>query len=639
MSHDEVREPFWREPQVLLTGISSLLFAVGLGLAFVTADPILADPLGRPIRVSTLPLLLAIIVAGYHFARRGAYAIRTLSLDIDFLMTIAVLGAVAIEEYIEAASLAFLFATAELLETYAIERTRDSLRELMELAPRRARVKRDGETAELPVEEIAVGEVVTVRPGERIPMDGIVTDGSSRVNQAPITGESMPVAKNPSDAVYAGTVNGDGYLEVEVAKRATENTLARIIHLVEEAEAQKAPTKRFVDRFARYYTPSVVAVAVGVAIFPPLFGASFHTWFLRALSLLVIACPCALLISTPVSVVSAITSAARNGLLIKGGRYLEAMGEVGVIAFDKTGTLTVGEPKVTDVISLNDGSPQEVLRIAATVESRSEHPIAAAIMQEAEGIGWEEEGVTDFEALPGRGALARLNGTTYYIGTPELFEACHVEIPTDQLTRLQCRGKTTILVGTETEVLGIIAVADRVRDGAREMVARLKRMGYEVVMITGDNQETADAIAAELGITHYHAGLLPDEKVEEIRKLGVGYGGTAMVGDGINDAPALAAATVGIAMGAAGSDTALETADVALMADDLIQVPYLIALSSRARGVIRWNIWVSILIKFALAGGVFFGYVTLILAVLVGDMGASLAVIGNALRLARVKRN
>jgi Zn2+/Cd2+-exporting ATPase len=622
----------WRRREAIFTGISGALLALGLVLSLLTLDPTLLVLFGRTFALSTVLYLASVFFGAYHFARKGLYALKTFSLGINFLMSLAILGAIVIEEYVEAASLAFLFSLAELLEEFSVERARRSLRELIKLAPREARVRRNGKELLCPIEEIAVGEVCIVKPGERIALDGQVLSGSSFVNQAPITGESVPVEKKPGDEVFAGTINYDGYLEITVTKRAKDTTLARIIHLVEEAEAQKAPSERFVDRFARYYTPGVVLVALLVATVPAIFfGAAFSEWFSRALALLVIACPCALLISTPVSIISAITSAARHGVLIKGGVYLEELGQIQTIVFDKTGTLTTGQLTVTDIIPMDSISPTEVLRIAAALERKSQHPIAQAIVRayEERAAGEPLPDAQEFTSLTGQGVQAKLDGTLYRVGRLQLFNA-------DGLA-LASQAKTVIGVGTPDRLLGLIALADSIRPQAHQTVQRLKDLGIDVVMVTGDNEATARAVAQHVGITHYHAGVFPDQKVHEIEHLRSEYGRVAMVGDGVNDAPALAAASVGIAMGAVGSDAALETAHVALMGDDLSKLPYLIELSRRTRRVIQQNIFFSILTKLTLGLGVFPGYVTLVLAVLVGDMGASLAVTGNALRLARVK--
>jgi len=637
-AHEEASAPpsLWRRREALFTGISGALLALGLASAVFGLDPTLVIVWGRTLSLSTALYLAAVLFGAYHFARRGLQALKTFSLGINFLMTLAIVGAVVIGEYLEAASLAFLFALAELLEEFSVERARRSLRELMKLAPTEARVRRNGQELMLPIDQIELGETLIVKPGERIALDGVVLSGSSSVNQAPITGESVPVEKQLGDAVFAGTINHEGYLEIKVTKRSQDTTLAKIIHLVEEAEAQRAPSEKFVDRFAKYYTPAVVLVAMLVATVPSLvFGAPFATWFSRALALLVIGCPCALLISTPVSIISAITSAARHGVLIKGGIYLEELGQIKAIVFDKTGTLTTGELTVTDVIAFDGSSAEEVLRIAAALERKSQHPIAQAITRyyEQSAPGRALPDVHDFVSLTGQGVQARLDGKLYRVGKLQLFPGASQS----EAVRLESHAKTVIGVGTPERLLGLIAVADQIRPEAHQTMQRLRELGLEVVMLTGDNEETAKAVAQQLGIAHYHAGVLPDEKVSEIQKLLRQYSKVAMVGDGVNDAPALATSTVGIAMGAMGTDAALETAHIALMSDDLSKLPYLIELSRKARRVIQQNIFFSIVTKLSLGLGVFPGYVTLVSAVLVGDMGASLAVTGNALRLAHIK--
>ncbi len=639
-AHHSEPQAIWQRRETLSTALSGLLLALGLALSAFHRDPTVIVFLERSLSISTALYLASVLIGAYHFARRGLQSLRTFSLGVNFLMSLAVVGAVIIGEYVEAASLAFLFSVAELLEEYSLDRVRRSLRALMTLVPNHARVRRGGREMTVPVEQIELGETLIVKPGERIALDGEVLSGSSSVNQAPITGESVPVEKNPGDTVFAGTITHEGYLEIKVTKRAKETMLAKIIYLIEEAEAQKAPAEKFVDRFARYYTPTVVAVALGVAVLPPvLWGAPFADWFTRALSLLVIACPCALLISTPVSIISAITSAARHGVLIKGGVSLEGLGQLKAIALDKTGTLTTGQLMVTDIIPMNGSSAEEVLRVAAALESKSQHPIAQAIVRsfQRQMPGQALPHVREFVSLTGQGVQGVLSSESgerlCRVGKPELFGA--VGLP--EIERFESQAKTVVCVGTRDSLMGLIAVADEIRPETHETVQHLQRLGIEVVMITGDNEGTARAVAEQLRITRYRAGVLPDGKVTEIQRLLREYGTVAMVGDGVNDAPALAASTVGIAMGVIGTDTALETADVALMTDDLTKLPYLIELSRRARWVIQQNVWFSILTKLSLGLGVFPGYVTLVLAVVVGDVGASLAVTGNALRLARIK--
>ena len=652
LGYDIEREGGTREPGRWVAGVwesgnarrsyfSGGLLAAGLALRLLSLSPVLWTGLAWRIDLAALLYTAAAIVGGFNFFLKGFRAARRLELDMNFLMTVAIFGALVIGEFVEAASIAFLFGIAELLERYSVERARRSLEELLNLAPASARLRRGDTIVTVTVEEIELGDIVVVKPGEKIPIDGWVREGASSVDESPITGESLPVTRSISDYVYAGSMNGEGYLEVEAAKRAGDTTLAHIVHLVEEAEASKAPSERFVEKFAQYYTPTVTGLAVALMVIPPLaLGGGFGTWFVRGLTLLVISCPCALVISTPVAVVSAITSAARNGVLIKGGAYLEALGRVRVVAFDKTGTLTAGRLEVVEVVPSPSGGPtaDEILELAAALESRSEHPIAEAIRAKAglrsDGRGYR---ITEFQAVTGRGARARLDGEIYQIGRPELFGDA-VEAWKPALNRLAASGRTAVCVGGETSILGLVVVADRARQEARRALTDLRRLGIErIVMLTGDNEATARAVASDLGVDEYYAGLMPEEKLEKVRQLEAEAGNVAMVGDGVNDAPALAAASVGIAMGAAASDVALETADVALMADDLGKLPYLFELSRRGSGVIRQNIAASIAIKFSLAAGVPFGWVNLITAVLVGDLGSSLAVTLNALRLGRLR--
>ncbi|MEF8937823.1 MAG: cation-translocating P-type ATPase, partial [Halovenus sp.] len=616
----------WTSTRALKTWASGLFLFAGLALVVTGVDAAVVTVLGVEHTLADTAFLLGTIVGGEIILRNGLVSARQVSLDIDFLMSVAILGAVTASLgfgeglYFEAATLAFLFNVAELLEEYSMDRARNSLRELMDLSPDEARVRRGGEERTVPAETVEIGETVLVQPGEKIPVDGTVLDGESAIDQSPVTGESVPVDKTAGDEVYAGTVNEVGYLEIETTAGADEHTLARIIDLVEDAQSAKTDREQFVDRFSDYYTPVVVGLAVLAVLVPPLlFGGAWNSWFVRGLTLLVLACPCAFVISTPVSVVSGITSAARNGVLIKGGNHLEAMGEVDAVALDKTGTLTKGELTVTDVVPLNGNTEDDVLRCARGLEKRSEHPIGDAIVDRAEQAAVADHDVTEFEAITGKGVSATLGGISHYAGKPALFEQLgfdlsHVHATTDggvvtarsqqlcernncldllseTIPALQREGKTVVLVGTEDKLEGVVAVSDEIRPGAAEMVDRLHELGVEaVVMLTGDNERTAHAIAREVGVDDFRAELLPEEKVTAIRDLEAEHGSVAMVGDGINDAPALATATVGVAMGAAGTDTALETADIALMGDDISKLPYLRDLSGRANGVIRQNI-------------------------------------------------
>ncbi|MBI2303295.1 MAG: cadmium-translocating P-type ATPase [Chloroflexi bacterium] len=621
---------FWqRNRRIIVTAASGLWVAIGAGLWVVGAPPLW----------STLAYALAMVVGGYPIARSGIFSlVRLRTPDINVLMMVAVIGAAAIGEWVEGATVVFLFSLGNTLESYTMDRARGAIRALMNLSPPYAKVKRNGVVTAMPVAEVEVEDVVAVRPGERIPRDGRVVAGSSTVDQSPITGESVPVAKTVGDEVFAGTINQRGYLEVSVTKPYEENALSRIIHLVEEAQSRKAPSQRFVDRFARYYTPGVIGLAILMGMVPPfLLGQPFDVWFYRALVLLVISCPCALVISTPVSIVSAIGSAARAGVLIKGGVHLEEAGSIRVVAFDKTGTLTRGDIRVVDVLPLNGHRREEVMPLAAAVESHSEHPLAAAVMQEArhEGVRWTE--ITDFEAIPGLGARASVNGSTYYVGSLGLFRRLSVPLGDAEIRvrGLEEEGKTPLLVGTPQEVVGIVAVADQPRVTAQTAVQELHQSGIEtVVMLTGDNEGTARSVAKQVGVDDYRAELLPQDKVDTVKGLLGRYGKVAMVGDGVNDAPALAASTVGIAMGGAGSDVALETADIVLMGDNPAKVPYVMHLSRRTLSIIRQNIAFAIMVKAVFVALAFPGWTTLWMAV-AADVGTSLVVILNGMRLLR----
>ncbi|MEO7682755.1 MAG: heavy metal translocating P-type ATPase, partial [Gemmatimonadaceae bacterium] len=539
----------------------------------------------------------------------------------------------------EAASTLFLFAVAELLESHSMDRARNAIRKLMELSPAEATVRRDGTDARVPVSEIDVGETVIVRPGEKIAVDGLVAAGQSSVNQAAITGEAMPVDVAVGDSVFAGTINVQGALEVRSEKPASDTTLARIIHAVEEAQATRAPSQTFVDRFARIYTPGVVMAAIAVAILPPLAGfGSFEMWVYRALTMLVVACPCALVISTPVTIVSGLARAARGGVLIKGGAYLEAAGAITTICFDKTGTLTRGEPVVTDIAPLGRLSEKDVLAAAAAVERHSEHPLARAVLAAAAERDIPIPESTDFAALSGRGARALVNGATVMLGNERLAKEIGALQPevTGLLSRFAEAGKSVVLVTRGGEAIGAIGIADQTRPNARDALLELRAAGISrLLMLTGDNEGTARAIARELGLDSYYAELLPDDKVRVVRELEEKGERLIFVGDGVNDAPALAAATIGVAMGAVGTDVALETADVALMADDLSKLAFLVRLSRATLRVLRQNIAFAIAVKAVFLVLALGGWATLWMAI-AADMGASLAVVANGLRVLRI---
>lgn len=590
---------------------------------------------------------VAIVLGGWFLLPSAWQAVRRLRPNINLLMVIAVSGATFIGEWAEAATVVVLFGVAEWLEGWADRRARRAVGALLELAPETALVKTDNGTVEKPVAEVAVEAVVFVKNGERIPLDGVVLIGDSAVNQAPITGESLPVKKNPGDSVFAGSINGEGSLEVRVTKAAGDTTLARIIRLVADAQEQKAPTQRFVDVFARYYTPSVSIGALLVFLGPPLLlGGDWNVWLYRACVLLIIACPCALVISTPVSVVAGLTALARRGVLVKGGEHLETIGKLRALALDKTGTLTEGKPRVLAIEEVT-ASEDETLQIAAAIDEHSSHPLAQAIVTQARERKVAFTGAQDFQTKPGRGAEASINGKSVFIGNHRFAHelgVCSPELE-QRLAAIEERGQTAIVVGEKPRggsagrVLGLIAVGDAVRANAKTAVAALHAVGVEqVIMLSGDNQRTADAIAREVGIDNARGDLLPEDKVSAVRELCAQYDFVAMVGDGVNDAPAMAIATVGIAMGAAGTDAAIETADIALMQDDLGMIAEAVRFGRRTLGIIRFNITFALALKALFLLLAIFGITSLWLAIL-ADTGATLLVVANALRLLRAPSN
>ena len=625
------------EPQPAATGAATRLRLIQLSAALLGLG-FLQQLTGAQLTPSWLPFALSIAFGVGPIASRAAVSIRAGGLDINVLMLVAVTGAAILGEWGEAASVVFLFALAQLLEARAMDRARGAIRGLMELAPAEAVVRRDAVTATMPVDGVLVGDIVVVRPGEKIPLDGEVTAGMSHVNQAPVTGESLPVEKQPGDDVFAGTINGRGALDVRVTRLRRDSTLARIIHLVERAQAQRAPTQSFVDRFARIYTPIVLGLALLVAFVPPLMlGAAWSDWTYRALVLLVISCPCALVISTPVSIVSALAAAARKGVLIKGGARLERLAAVKCVAFDKTGTLTKGQVRVENVVPFDGLPPSEIIRLAASLETHSEHPIGRAILRRAEEWGIEPIPPTGFQAIPGRGAEGCVDTSHVVVGSHRLFEErgmCSARAE-QILAELESRGSSTVMVAAGGRSVGIIGVEDEPRESARSVVEMLRRQGIEhIALLTGDYDAPAGALAQSLGLDTYRASLLPEDKVAAVNKLRAQFGTLAMVGDGVNDAPALASADIGIAMGVAGTDAALETADVALMSDELVKIPFAIRLSRATARNIRVNIAFSLTLKAAFLIMALAGTASLWAAV-VADTGASLIVIANALRLLR----
>ena len=610
-----------------------------LAAGTLTGIGVLAEWLGAPL-VVTLPLFLAAIVVGaWFFAREGLEELlEEREVGIEILMLAAAAGAIAFGLFEEAAALVFLYATAEAVEELTFARTRSAIRDLLDLVPKQATVLRDGREETVPAETLQPGDLFLVRPGEALPTDGVIRSGETTLNEAPVTGESIPVEKGPGQDVFAGSLNGTRAIEVEATRAFADNTLQRIVHLVEEAQSQKSQTQRFVDRFSNRYSPSVLGAAALVAVLPPLaFGGDWSDWALRGVTLLVAGAPCALVMSIPVAVAAAISRGGREGVLIKGGAQLESLGRVRAVCLDKTGTLTKGAPEVTDVIPLDGIDARGSLALAAAVEARSEHPLAQAIVGKARSDGVDVATAEGFEALVGHGARATVDGRELWIGSPRLLgEMVPGARPPEATERLQEEGKTVTLLGEGERVLALIALRDEPRPEAPDAVARLRRLGIEhIAMVTGDNERTARAIAATLGIDDVIAEVSPEQKVEAVERIRERYGAVAMVGDGINDAPALASADVGIALGAAGADAAIESADVALMADDMTKVAEAIRLGRRAGSISRQNLVFSVALLAVLIPSAVIGVLTVVIAVLVHEV-SELAAVGNGLRAARV---
>ncbi|WP_047986548.1 heavy metal translocating P-type ATPase [Ornithinibacillus californiensis] len=627
----EVKQSFWKKRENITTMISLLFTVVGYIFFFRMGE-------AHPVTVGAF--LAAIVVGGYTLFQVGLKNLIKLQFDMKTLMTIAIIGAAIIGEWAEGAVVVFLFALSEALESYSMDKARQSIKSLMDIAPKRATIRRGLETIEIDVEDVQIGDILLIKPGQKIAMDGEVINGASSINQAAITGESIPVHKVVGDEVFAGTMNEEGSLEVRVTKRVEDTTIAKIIHLVEEAQAERAPSQQFVDKFAKYYTPAIMLIALLVAIIPPLvFGGVWSEWVYSGLAVLVVGCPCALVVSTPVAIVTAIGNAARNGVLIKGGIHLEETGRLSAIAFDKTGTLTEGKPEVTDIVILSNKDEKEVLSIARAIEQFSQHPLASAITRKAIRVHADDYQAVGFTSITGKGAKATIDGLEYFIGNPALFEEMLSlsNEAKDSIGKLQAEGKTVMLLGTANEVIALIAVADQIRETSKSIINKLHQLGIKhTVMLTGDNQLTGNFIGSRLGVMDTKAELLPEHKLTEIKRLQEEYGHVAMVGDGVNDAPALATATVGIAMGGAGTDAALETADIALMGDDLEKLPYTISLSRRTLSIIKQNISFALLLKIIALLLVIPGWLTLWIAIF-ADMGATLLVVLNSMRL--IKKN
>lgn len=626
----------FRESETRLTFLTGVFFLAGIVSSLIAAPPLVRAGL----------YLTAILVGGVPILRKAWGAISAeRRLTIDCLVVVAVVGAVLLGEWWEAAAVVFLFSVSEMLEDYTLDRAHHAIHALMELSPEEARIKVNGRETTVPIESVAVGAIVVVRPGERVPLDGNVLAGSSTIDQSAITGESAPVVKAGGDSVFAGTINQQGCLEIEVARPASENAIARIVRLVEEAQEKNAPTAQFIDRFAAYYTPAIVVLAALVAIVPWLaFDQLLQEWVYRGLVLLLVGCPCALVISTPISIVAAIARSARSGVLVKSGAVMEVLGRTVAMAFDKTGTLTQGRPEVTDVIPFHGHSQAEVIRMADRLEHRSEHQLAAAILRSAGHIDTDEysghihtEEIQDFEAIAGRGVRARVDGTAHICGSPDFLSSIGYDLTPYQetISALQGTSKTTLAVAQDQVIAGLIATMDTLRPEAEPALRALHDMGIShMVMLTGDSKPTAAAIAEQLPLRHVSAELLPWQKLVAIQDLVKAHGNVLMVGDGVNDAPALASATAGIALGGAGADVSLETADVVLMGDDLSKIPAVLQLSRKTMTVIKQNITFSLGIKLLVLLLTLIGLTQLWMAVL-ADVGATLIVAGNGLRLLR----
>ena len=630
-----LRSWFNENRELLFSIISGLLLLIGwLGGLF----------LGFPALLSIGFYIAAYALGGWDVSRHAWHALKERHFDTDGLMVVAAIGAAFLGQFAEGALLLFLFSLGHSLEERALDRARRAVRALADLAPKTALVRRNGKEQELPVESLQLNDLVIVRPGVRIPVDGVILNGNSGVDQASVTGESLPIDKAPGDNVFAGTLNGEGALEVKVTRLAKDSTLSRVMKMVEEAQAQKSPTQQTVEKFERVFVPAVLILTALIIIVPPLFGFPFRESFLRAMTLLVAASPCALALGTPASILAGVAQAARNGVLVKGGVHLENLGRLKAIAFDKTGTVTHGQPEVTDIVAFQSSGWKEadVLSLAAGAESRSAHPLAQAVVRSAQTQGLPASVMNEVESLTGRGLRAVSNGKTIWIGNQKLMDEVGVTLASDAIAKAQSfqqAGKSIMWVAVDKTSIGLIALADTLRREAASTMSALKKIGVEhTIMLTGDNVRSASAIAAQVGLTEYRADLMPEDKLIVIRDLVKEYGQVAMIGDGVNDAPALANATVGIAMGGAGTDVALETADVALMGDDLSKLPFAVGLGRATRAIIMQNLFVSLSVIALLIITSLTGIVSIGVAVLFHE-GSTLVVVANALRLLGYKQS
>ncbi|MHA1277207.1 MAG: heavy metal translocating P-type ATPase [Candidatus Helarchaeota archaeon] len=616
--------------------IKHLLIIISAGSILISA--ILVEFILHAFLLSQVLAALVVLISGFEIMKKGILNLMKKTITINILMTVAAIGSFIIGHGGEGAGVMFLYFLAEFLEDYAADRSRTSVTSLMKIAPVVAMVLRDGIYKELHTHDVKVGDLIQIKPGNSIPLDGIIIKGSSSVNEASLTGESIPTFKQVGDEIFAGTINSEGYLEVRVTKTSDQTLLAKIKNVISESLAQKSKTERFIDNFAKYYTPIMIFLAIFVMIFPPLtFRLPFYDWIYRGLTLLVISCPCALALSTPISMVSALTSGARNGILIKGGRYIEELNKVNTFAFDKTGTLTEGALEVKNIIPFIDQA-EHWLGIVGGLEELSEHPISKAIVTAIKNKNITPAPIKNFKSIIGKGVLGVLDDKEFYVGNKALFQDMGVEIPEEMMEIYQKEGKTVVLVGTKQKVFGLIALQDKVRKEAKKVIQVLKQRGIKTIMISGDNHRTVAAIQQVLGIDEIYYELKPQEKQETIKALIKQYKFVAMVGDGINDAPALATSNVGIAMGGIGSDVSLETADIILMKDDLTELITLLDISMKSHGIIKENIFFAITIKLLFVVLTFLGLMTLWMAVGIGDLGVTLIVILNAFRISLVKK-
>ncbi|MDR2544452.1 MAG: cation-translocating P-type ATPase [Methanobrevibacter sp.] len=626
-------EDHHHENSLTKMGIGWILLALAISLEHFVPQPTLSFGFIHIVNIISISIFLIIVIfVGLNIIIDGIKALLKGNLQIEFLMTIATIGAFLIGEGLEGASLVLLFSLAEYIEEFTLTKSKKSLHELVSLNSDMATVKREDKTFEVKVEDLNMGDVVIVKPGDKIPIDGVILNGSTSVNQASITGESLAVSKTLGDEVYGSTINEDGYIEIEVTKTFKNTIFSKIVDLIKESGEKKAKIDIFINKFARYYTPAIVLIAILVTVLPSIF---FHQpmieWFKRSLVLLVISCPCALVISTPVSIVSAITSGTKNGIIIKGGEYVEELSRIKAILFDKTGTLTEGKLNIADIVSNGEYSEDEIIKLVYSIESKSKHPIAKAIQEYGETKNIKALKVDDFQSIAGKGLKADINGTSYYLGKKELFDYKFKDIINNLPNENQ--RKTTVILGNETEIIGLISLNDKIRDDGKETIENIKNSDIKTIMLTGDNDSTAKSVADYLALDKYYSNLLPQDKLSILENLSQKYHDIAMVGDGVNDAPSLARANVGIAMGMDGADVAIETADIVLMQDNISKVSFLLKLAKKTMSIVKQNVGISIAMKATLIVLGILGYVTLLEAVIIGDMGVTLIVVGNALRI------